>query len=245
MNELENQVASALGIEQEPVAAEEGAQEVAAQEPQQAEEVQPQEPAPAQEASSNNSTIRQMRDQISSQKEENSRLQNLLQRVADERGVSIEQLEADIQAKEDKRRAEAMSVPPEVAKQIRLQEERIKQLEEQATMDDLMHRVDNFKHTTGLNDQQTIDFLKDAQTRGFDPVRRGTDLVTLYRAINFDRLSQAKEAEIRQQILNDMQRQREQGNAISNPSPIANPSDTPDEISDAEFIKQLKKNLKE
>ena len=72
-----------------------------------------------------NSTIRQMREQISKHKSELERSNNLLKRLAEERGITVEQLEEDLKAKEDKAKAQSMNISPEVARQIRLQEERI------------------------------------------------------------------------------------------------------------------------
>lgn len=253
MNEnLEQQLASALNMDvaeevQEPVdqgtTTEQPEQPV--EQPVESEAKPVEESTPQPKSSADNSTIKQMRDQISNQKNENTRLQNLLQRIADDRGISIEQLEEDLQAKEDAKVAKTMNVPPEVARQLRTQEERIKQLEEQSMRDDLMHRVDNFKRATGLNDQQTLEFLKEAQERGINPIIKGTDLLTLYRAINFDRLAEAKEAELRQQILNDMQRQREQANDVLGSGSTQNVSGNSEvSISDQDFIKELKQNLK-
>lgn len=194
--------------------------------------------------STDNSTIRQMREQISKLKSESERSNNLLKRLAEERGVSVEQLEDDLKAKEDKAKAQSMNISPEVAKQLRVQEERIQQLEQQAIQEDLMHRVDAFKKETGMNDAQTIQFLKDAQAQGLNPINKGTNLLTLYRAMNFETLSKAKEAEIRQQILNDMQQQRENSNSVTGNAGTTNPvQQTNNDSSPQDLMKDLLKKF--
>lgn len=192
-----------------------------------------------------NSTIRQMREQISKHKSELERSNNLLKRLAEERGITVEQLEEDLKAKEDKAKAQSMNISPEVAKQIRLQEERIQQLEQQAIQEDLMHRVTAFKKETGLDDQQTLQFLRDASAKGLNPIAKGTDLLILYRAMNFDTLSKAREAEIRQQILNEMQQQRESSNSVTGTTGTTAPASQQTSESSPEILmKDLLSKLK-
>lgn len=206
MPELENQVASALGLEPgqpetpattEPAVAQEQIPENTTPEPPQTVET------PA-STNTDNSTIRQMREQIAQEKKEKQRIEALLQRMADSQGKTIEQLEADLQANEDKKTAQNLNIPQEVATRMRIQEEQIKQLREESIKNDFNYRYNNFKQATGLTDDKALAFLKDVQSKGFDPLTKGMDLVTLYRAVNFDVLSQAKEAELKQKILNEM-----------------------------------------
>lgn len=198
-----------------------------------------------QPSTEDNSTIRQMREQISKHKSDLERSNNLLKRLAEERGVTVEQLEEDLKAKEDKAKAQSMNISPEVARQIRLQEERIQQLEQQAIQEDLMHRVNAFKKETGLNDQQTLQFLRDASAKGLNPIAKGTDLLILYRAMNFEALSKAKESEIRQQILNEMQQQREGSSSVTGTTGTTAPaSQQTTEGSPEDLMKDLLSKLK-
>lgn len=227
-NDLQNQVSAALGLGaenpgQEPEVTQ-NPEQTGTTEPTSEVQTQTTEPNAQQPNNTENSTIRQMREQLSKQKSDLERSNNLLKRLAEERGVSVEQLEEDLKAKEDKAKAQSMNVTPEVAKQLRVQEERIQQLEQQAIQEDLMHRVEAFKKETGFDDQKTLQFLRDAQAQGFNPLNKGTNLITLYRAMNFDTLSKAKEAEIRQQILNEMQQQRENSNSITGGAGTTNPT---------------------
>lgn len=244
--DLTSQVASALGIAETPtpeVAPEPQTPDVAQPEtvvenPEQA----PQQPeTPAQDTE--NSTIKQMREQISQSKKEAQRANGLLARIAKAQGLSVEQLEADITEKENKKRGEELGVSPEVAAQLAAQERRIQELETQNTRMDFNNRVDAFQREFKLTPEATMEFLQTAQQQGFDVLKPGVNLSTIYRAVNFDRLSKAKEAEIRQQILNEMQQQRENSNSIpgSSAAPV-----TPgqDEMSDKEFKASLFNSLK-
>lgn len=251
--DLTSQVASALGIAETPtpeVAPEPQTPDVAQPEtvvenPEQAPQ-QPETPAPDTE----NSTIRQMREQISQSKKEISqskkeaqRANELLARIAKEQGLSVEQLEASITEKENKKRGEELGVSPEVAAQLAAQERRIQELETQNTRMNFNNRVDAFQREFKLTPEAVMEFLQTAQQQGFDVLKPDVNLSTIYRAVNFDRLSKAKEAEIRQQILNEMQQQRENGNSIpgSSAAPV-----TPgqDEMSDKEFKASLFNSLK-
>lgn len=244
--DLTSQVASALGVAEtstpevstEPQTPDVAQPENVVDNPEQAPQ-QPEAPAPDTE----NSTIRQMREQISQSKKEAQKAQELLARIAKEQGISVEQLEEHITAKENKRRGEELGVSPEVAAQLAAQERRIQELETQNTRMDFNNRVDAFQREFKLTPEATMEFLQNAQQQGFDVLKPGVNLSTIYRAVNFDRLSKAKEAEIRQQILNEMQQQRENGNSIpgSSAAPV-----TPgqDEMSDKEFKASLFNSLK-
>ena len=248
-----SQIAASLGVTQQPevqaTPAPESAPETVTPEPStsaQEPEVQTNN-TPAPETNQNNqdnSTIRQMREQLSQSKKEAQKQKELLERIAREQGISIEQLEESITAKENKRRGEQLGVSPEVAAQLAAQEARIKELEEQNTRIDFNNRVNSFQNEFKLSPEETMTFLQDAQAQGFDVLRPGTNLSTLYRAINFDRLSKAKEAEIRQQILNDMQRQRENANQVPGTSPVPTTPSAQDDMSDKEFKASLFNSLK-
>ena len=244
--DLTSQVASALGIAENPtpeVTPEPQTPDVAQPEPtvETPEQTtqQPETPAP----DNNNSTIKQMREQISQSKKEAQKAQELLARIAKEQGISVEQLEEHITAKENKRRGEELGVSPEVAAQLAAQERRIHELETQNARMDFNNRVDAFQREFKLTPEATMEFLQTAQQQGFEVLKPGVNLSTIYRAVNFDRLSKAKEAEIRQQILNEMQQQRENGNSIPGNSTVpATPGQ--EDMSDKEFKASLFNSLK-
>ena len=239
MPELENQVAAALGLE--PEQTETPATTEPAVAPEQAPEGTTPETPPTVESpaptNTDNSTIRQMREQIAQEKKEKQRIEALLQRMADQQGKTIEQLEADLQANEDKKTAQNLNIPQEVATRMRIQEEQIKQLREESIRNDFNYRYNQLKQSTGLTDEKALTFLRDAQSKGFDPLTKGMDLTTLYRAMNFEALSQAKEAELKQKILNEMYN-NPSGNTI--PSTTSQvPSSKPVEDNPKQFVDEL------
>lgn len=240
MPELENQVAAALGLEPEqpeaPATPTEEEQPVEATEQTTTEQTPQQVEQPVQ-SNTDNSTIRQMREQIAQEKREKQRIEALLQRMADQQGKTVEQLEADLQINEDKKTAQSLNIPQEVATRMRIQEEQIKQLREESIRNDFNYRYNNFKQSTGLSDDQALAFLRDVQGKGFDPLTKGMDLTTLYRAVNFEALSQAKEAELKQKILNEMY-----NNPNANTIPATNsqvPSPKPVEDNPKQFVDEL------
>lgn len=232
MENLQTAVAEALGVESEATVTE---QTQTQQQPSTEPTVETQtttEPT-VDPNSKDNTTIRQMREQIANEKRDRQKAQDLLQRIADEKGLSIEELEEDLQKKLDQKKATQMNVSPEIAAQIRMQEQRIKELEEQNARIDFNNRVHRLQAESGLNEAQTLEFLKSAQASGFNPLSQGMDLNVLYRAMNFEKISAAKEAEIRQQILNEMQEQRDKANTIptvKTAAPVKETVDTPEEF---------------
>lgn len=240
MPELENQVAAALGLEPEqpetPATPTEEEKTVEATEQTTTEQTPQQVEQPVQ-SNTDNSTIRQMREQIAQEKKERQKIEALLQRMADQQGKTIDQLEADLQANEDKKTAQNLNIPQEVATRMRIQEEQIKQLREESIRNDFNYRYNNFKQATGLTDDKALSFLRDVQSKGFDPLTKGMDLTTLYRAVNFEALSQAKEAELKQKILNEMYN-NPNANPIPSTSPQA-PSPKPVEDNPKQFVDEL------
>ena len=199
-------------------------------------------PTTQQDGQEDNTVIRQMRDQLNKYKQEGAKDRALLQKIADSQGISLEELEASIQAKEDKKKAETMGVSPEIAARMRQQDERIQQLEQQSIQEDFNHRANAFAREYRLNEQQMQEFYKQAMANGIDILKKGVNLTVVYRALNFDRLSKESEASIRQQILNDMQAQRENANGV--PAVTSNPANPEDNTNDSDFKRALLKAFK-
>ena len=239
MENLQNAVASALG---EETTSEVQTQEVQNTEPETTTVETPQEPTTETPTTNNNvnkdnATIRQMREQIANEKRERQKAQELLQRIADEKGIEVSKLEEELQAKADQRKANQLNVSPEIATQMRMQEQRIRELEEQNTRIDFNNRVDRLQQEQGLTENQVLEFLQNAQAKGFNPLTKGMDLNVLYKAMNFEKISKAKEASLRQQILNEMQQQREKGNTVVSVKPA--PQNTQEVESPDDFMKSL------
>lgn len=189
------------------------------------------------------STIKGMREQLANQKAEYKKLEDDLKRIEGLLGKSREEILAEAQQKADKAKADSLGVSPEVAKTIREQEQRIKELEQASIREDFNNRANNFRREYNLNDKQLSDFFNDAIQKGFDLMRKGTDLGVIYRAINFDKLSAAKEAEIRQNILNEMQQQRENANGFTNVNNQANTTDSSLSGTNQDFVKAIYNNF--
>jgi hypothetical protein len=227
---LQADVASALGINTEPTTPTAPAPEV--QDP-----VTP----PAQEPSTDN-PVRLLRQQYESTKSELDQNKALLQRIADSKGVTIEQLQESLQAEEDKRNAQTNNIPLEIQQRMRTQEEQIKNLQMQNLRADFDTRANKLKAQYTLDDNQIVDFAEKAKASGFNIFTPGLDLVMLYRAMNYDTVVNDLRNSIRQEILTELQGNNT--NTINNIPGTQQPSTNPaSELSEKDFMRSLFSNL--
>lgn len=161
-----------------------------------------------------NSTIRQMRDQLKQLKDSDAKHKALLERMAAANNMTIEELEAKIQADEDKKNATARGIPVEIEQRIREQEQRIKELEEQNRAQNFNVRANSLIAKYGMNEQQFLDFAKDMMDKGFDIRKENMDLDLLYRANNFDTLMKSNVEKAKQDLLAEIERQKNNSNNL-------------------------------
>lgn len=184
-----------------------------------------------------NSGIRQLRQQYDTTKQELEQNRQLLERIAASQGISVEQLADKLQADEDKRKATANNIPVEFQQRMREQEEQIRQLQMQNIRANYDSRAAQLRSSYSLNDAQMIEFAEKAKGLGFNVFTPNLDLITLYRAINYDTISVNLENEIRQKVLAELQ--NKPANQVSNiPAAPKN-----NDVSEAEFMKQVFQNL--
>lgn len=206
----------------------------------------PTEPEKAPEATqppqNDNSTIKQMRETIKQTKESEAKLKALLERAAKYNGTTVEELEQKIQAEEDKKNAQLKGIPTEVEARIREQEKRIRELEERNIAQDFNYRANNLIRNYNMTNEQFIQFAQSAKDQGFDVTRPGLNLDLLYKSFNFDTLMSQHAEKVKQDLLSEMQRQRD--NSSSNPNvkgAVPNPESrsSSNDISSEEFINDL------
>lgn len=161
-----------------------------------------------------NSTIRQMRDQLKQLKDSDAKHKALLERMAAANNMTIEELEAKIQADEDKKNATARGIPVEIEQRIREQEQRIRELEEQNRAQNFNVRANSLISKYGMNEQQFLDFAKDMMDKGFDIRKENMDLDLLYRANNFDTLMKSNVEKAKQDLLAEIERQKNNSNNL-------------------------------
>lgn len=180
--------------------------------------------------------FKQLRNQYDSVKKEHEQDRQLLQKVADSMGISVDQLAAKIQSEEDKKKAQANNIPVEIQQQLREQQEQIRQLEMQNIRANYESRAARLRAEYNLNDNQMIEFAEKAKNAGFNVFTPGLDLNILYRSMNYDSIVSGLKEQIRQEVLKELQ-----GNPTNNLSTLTpNPSsNNNNQMSEQDFMSKL------
>lgn len=205
-----------------------------------------QQPETTQQPQSDNSTIKQMRETIKQTRESEARLKALLERAAKYNGTTVEELEQKIQAEEDKKNAQLKGIPTEVEARIREQEKRIRELEERNIAQDFNYRANNLIRNYNMTNEQFIQFAQSARDQGFDVTKPGLNLDLLYKSFNFDTLMNQHAEKVKQDLLSEMQRQRDNSSSNTNvKGTVPNPENrgSSNDISEEEFINDLVSKL--
>lgn len=159
--------------------------------------------------------VRQLRTQLETTKQEAAKHQRILQKLADAKGITVEQLEIQIQEEEDRKTAQAKGVPPEVQRQLREQQDRIRTLEEEGIRADFNRRAENFRREVALTDEAMVEFAKQAKSAGINIFTPGLNLTDLYRALNYSSISATMKEQIRQEVLREIEAQKKNGSTIT------------------------------
>lgn len=179
--------------------------------------------------------VRQLRQQY-------DKASALLKRIAESKGLTVDELANSLQDEEDKKQAQSLNIPLEVQQRMRTQEEKIKNLEMQNLKNDFDNRANRLKAEFQLNENQIIDFAESAKKAGFNIFTPGMDLITLYRVMNYDTLSTNLRNSIRQEVLTELQNGN--ANVINNIPGTQQPSvSSGNDINANEFMASLFQNL--
>lgn len=217
---LAEQVASALGISGTPneTNSETQASETTEKEPEVKETATTSETnqQSAQETETEKTNpMHDLRQRYSSTKKEADGYRDLLQRIADAKGLSIDQLKDQIQMDEDRKKAEKLGVTPEVQRTLREQQDKIDALERRYREENFNNRLADFRRNYSLTDKQLKDFALQARNAGIDILNPGVDMTVVYRSLNYDKLMNTERESIRQQILQDMAAQKQQSPSVN------------------------------
>lgn len=179
-----------------------------------------------------------LRQRYSSTKKEADNYKDLLQRIADSKGLSIDQLRDQIQADEDRKKAEKLGVTPEVQRTLREQEAKIEALERRYKEENFNNRLADFRRNYNLTDKQLKDFALQARNAGIDILSPGVDMTVVYRSLNYDSLITGERDSIRQQILQEMATQKQQSPSVNSVKTTADKS-TGKELTGPEVLNRL------
>ena len=236
---LGEQVASALGLDGGPT--EEKAETQTSgttEQPATKETTQVETPQGAQETGTEKSNpMHELRQQYSSKKKEAEDLKSLVQRIADAKGLSIEQLRDQIQADEDRKKAEKLGVTPEVQRTLREQQDKIDALERRYREENFNNRLAEFRRNYNLTDKQLREFAMQARNAGIDILNPGVDMTVVYRSLNYNNLMNTERESIRQQILQEMASQKQQSPSVNTVKTEGNKPTQ--ELTGPEVLKQL------
>lgn len=208
---IEDQLIDALGLQKpEPETVTEPATDPApsSTEPATDPETNPQAPQ-------ENATIKQMREQIKTTKANESKYKALLDRIATANGTTVEELEAKLQAQEDKKIAEQKNIPVEVQASMREQSERIRALEEQLAAQTFNAKANSLMAKYSLSPDQFLEFANTAIQNGFDIKNPNLNMEMLYKSINYDNLVNSAKAAERQAVLAEIEKQKQGTSTIN------------------------------
>lgn len=180
-----------------------------------------------------------LRQRYSSTKKEADDYKSLLQRIADGKGLSIEQLRDQIQLDEDRKKAEKLGVTPEVQRTLREQQDKIEALERRYREENFNNRLANFRRNYNLTDKQLRDFATQARDAGIDILNPGVDMTVVYRSLNYNRLIDTERESIRQQILQEMSSQKQQSPSVNTVKTKPAESTGSDQLTEQDVMNRL------
>lgn len=179
-----------------------------------------------------------LRQRYSSTRKEADGYKDLLQRIADAKGLSIDQLRDQIQADEDRKKAEKLGVTPEVQRTLREQQDKIDALERRYREENFNNRLADFRRNYNLTDKQLREFALQARNAGIDILNPGVDMTVVYRSLNYNNLMNAEREAMRQQILQDMAAQKQQSPSVNTVKTTPD-QNTGKELTGPEVLNQL------
>lgn len=144
---------------------------------------------------------------------EAEKAQKFLQRIAEESGLTMDQLVASYEQRRAEQEAQKMGISPEIYQRIQRIEQENRELKKQSRMERFFGQVDSVKAKYGMTDEEIDRTFKFIGQQGlFDPETKVPviDFEQAYKLANFDSLLQRKMEEARQQMLAEKKRRQQQ-----------------------------------
>lgn len=145
-----------------------------------------------------NEAFAQMRVQLREQEKQNKQLTTVLQRLADAKGVDLATLLTSLDEDADKAAAEKQNMDPQMYRRIRQLEEAEQARSQEALQERFSRRLVEFNQEARLSDAELRQFFQEAADNGFDLINSNLNFMHVYRGLYHDKLTAAKEEEIRQ-----------------------------------------------
>lgn len=170
------------------------------------------------------------------QAEENRKYADFIQRLAQDSGVTPEEILNRYQERQMQAQAEQQGVPVEFFKESRETAQRLAQLEENMRAQQFDAQVEAAKSKYGADDTTIRATIEDMFRSGVDPRTQDVDFDKWYRAANLETIIQKEVENARQKDLEN-KKQRQESAAIGNGTSVS-PS-TGNDWSDDDFNAEL------
>lgn len=139
----------------------------------------------------------------------------LIEKAAKNANLTVEEYTAKLEEDADKAEAEAKGVSPEVAKQLREQDTKIKQMEESQKRENFLKNIGALEKVQTLSGDQLKSFVTDAGAAGFDLGNPNVSFEAIYFALNHDSFEKTTREDERQKVYAEIELQKKQSPANS------------------------------
>lgn len=193
------------------------------------EEIQPEVNPNDEDAEKRNRAFAEMRRE----RDEARKYADFIQQLAEEGGVTPEEILNRFQDRKLQAEAERQKVPVEFLKESRETKSELGQLKDQLRAERIEAQIQSVSSKYGANDDAIRDTFKYMMESGIDPrIQDNVDFEKFYRAANLDSIIQKEVENARQKDLED-KKKRQESASVPNGSSVS-PS-TSGELSDEEF----------
>jgi hypothetical protein len=153
--------------------------------------------------------MRQLRNNYKQVKAEKKTYEDAISKLAKQQGVSPDDLISKLQEESDEKEAKSKGISPEIQKQMREDQERIKNLEEENNRGQFVRKLSELQGDTKLDRTGLEQFIKDASARGFDLMTdANVNFSDLYFAMNRDQIINQRVEQERQKWLANQEKRK-------------------------------------
>lgn len=156
--------------------------------------------------------MRELRNQYNQVAEElktyKAKMSELTNRVSKRLGLEPDKLDSDLDNYEITEKAKSNGITPELQRQLLEQQNELDRLKRQNFISDFERRKAKLiTDHPEINDNDIVKMAQAAEGMGTNIYNPGLDLVSLYRATNFDKVKTDMETAIREKVIQELQHQ--------------------------------------
>lgn len=202
------------------------------------EEIPSDTPEPKKQSKEENAAFAQLRRE----KEQLAEQNKVLEQVASQYGMTVEQFQEAYQQKQEEQTAETQGIPVETFRELNNTKSRLATLEKERANEKFNQSVQEVKDRYGLADQEVTDVFDYIQREGLHNPQLGLPTVPFehaYKALNFDNMLKRKTTESKQKALAD-KKKRQRTSAKPHGSNVSTTKEA-DTFTDEEVFESLRK----